>query len=72
MNLLVLPAFADNDLWMLHDGARAVVMNPGDAAPVREALDRPKLELDRILVTRITMTTKTASPPSGRTRKSRC
>lgn len=51
MNLLALPAFADNYIWMLHDGARAVVVDPGDAAPVEEALDRLKLNLVAILVT---------------------
>ncbi len=51
MNLLALPAFADNYIWMLHDGARAVVVDPGDAAPVHEALDRLHLDLAAILVT---------------------
>lgn len=51
MNLLALPAFADNYIWMLHDGARAVVVDPGDAAPVHEALDRLHLDLVGILVT---------------------
>jgi hydroxyacylglutathione hydrolase len=51
MNLLALPAFADNYIWMLHDGARAVVVDPGDAAPVHQALDRFDLDLAGILVT---------------------
>ena len=51
MKLLALPAFADNYIWMLHDGARAVVVDPGDAAPVHEALDRLRLDLTAILVT---------------------
>jgi hydroxyacylglutathione hydrolase len=51
MNLLALPAFADNYIWMLHDGARAVVVDPGDAAPVVDALSRLKLSLGGILVT---------------------
>jgi len=51
MNLIALPAFADNYIWMLHDGARAVVVDPGDAAPVRAALDAQGLELAGILVT---------------------
>ena len=45
MNLIALPAFADNYIWMLHDGARAVVVDPGDAAPVRAALDAQGLAL---------------------------
>ena len=51
MNLLSLPAFADNYIWMLHDGARAVVVDPGDASPVLAALDQQNLELAAILVT---------------------
>ena len=51
MNLLALPAFTDNYIWMLHDGQRAVVVDPGDAAPVIEALDRHALQLAGILVT---------------------
>ena len=51
MNLSALPAFADNYIWMLHDGARAVVVDPGDAAPVHAALDRLGLVLAAILVT---------------------
>jgi len=51
MNLLALPAFTDNYIWMLHDGQSAVVVDPGDAAPVIEALDRLALQLAGILVT---------------------
>jgi glyoxylase-like metal-dependent hydrolase (beta-lactamase superfamily II) len=51
MNLNALPAFADNYIWMLHDGSRAVVVDPGDAAPVEKALDDFGLALAGILVT---------------------
>jgi len=51
MELSALPAFADNYIWMLHDGVRAVVVDPGDAAPVVEALGRLDLQLAGILVT---------------------
>jgi hydroxyacylglutathione hydrolase len=51
MNLAALPAFTDNYIWMLHDGSRAVVVDPGDAAPVHEALDTLGLQLAAILVT---------------------
>lgn len=51
MNLLALPAFANNGIWMLHDGAAAVVFDPGAAAPVLQALDKPDLRLSGILVT---------------------
>lgn len=51
MNLLALPAFTDNYIWMLHDGHQALVVDPGDASPVLEALQRLGLELTAILVT---------------------
>lgn len=51
MNLVALPAFADNYIWLLHDGAQAAVVDPGDATPVLEALDRLHLRLAAILVT---------------------
>lgn len=51
MELIALPAFADNYVWMLHDGQAALVVDPGDAAPVFEALQRNGLQLRSILVT---------------------
>jgi len=51
MNLVALPAFADNYIWMLHDGAQAAVVDPGDAAPVKAALEQLHLRLAAILVT---------------------
>ena len=51
MNLLPLPAFSDNYIWLLHNAGQAVVVDPGEAAPVLQALDRLGLELQTILVT---------------------
>jgi hydroxyacylglutathione hydrolase len=51
MNLLTLPAFNDNYIWMLHDGRSALVVDPGDAAPVVAALTLHGLTLTDILVT---------------------
>jgi hydroxyacylglutathione hydrolase len=51
MPLVPLPAFADNYIWMLHDGHDAVVVDPGDEAPVMAALDALSLRLVGILVT---------------------
>lgn len=51
MNLVALPAFADNYIWMLHDGVQALVVDPGDATPVHAALDARGLALAAILVT---------------------
>ena len=51
MNLIPLPAFQDNYLWLLHDGRRALVVDPGDAQPVLACLQRDGLQLGAILVT---------------------
>jgi hydroxyacylglutathione hydrolase len=51
MKLVALPAFSDNYIWLLHDATHAVVVDPGDAAPVADALDRLSLQLAGILVT---------------------
>lgn len=51
MNLLPLPAFSDNYIWLLHNGKQALVVDPGDAAPVQAALQTHGLQLQAILVT---------------------
>lgn len=51
MKLIPLPAFQDNYLWLLHDGQRALVVDPGDAAPVQAFLAQQGLQLEAILVT---------------------
>ncbi len=51
LTLIPIPAFADNYLWMLHDGKRALVVDPGDAAPVSRYLKEHALQLESILVT---------------------
>ena len=43
LNLVALPAFSDNYIWMLHDGHNALVVDPGDSAVVLEALKRLSL-----------------------------
>jgi hydroxyacylglutathione hydrolase len=51
MTLIPVPAFQDNYLWVLHDGQRALVVDPGDAQPVLDLLRQDGLQLDAILVT---------------------
>lgn len=39
MNLISIPALADNYIWLLHnDDRRCLVIDPGEAAPVLRAL----------------------------------
>lgn len=49
--MLPLPAFTDNYIWMLHDGRQAIVVDPGDSAPVLQALQHLGVQLQTILVT---------------------
>jgi len=51
MNLIPLPAFQDNYLWLLQDRRRAIVVDPGDASPVLAGLRQASAQLDAILVT---------------------
>lgn len=51
MNLIALPAFSDNYIWMFHDGRQCIVVDPGDASVVSTALRAHGLSLAGILVT---------------------
>lgn len=46
-----IPAFKDNYIWLLRKGRSAVVVDPGDALPVLAVLERDALVLKAILVT---------------------
>ena len=49
--LIPVPAFSDNYIWLLRKGNHAVVVDPGDAKPILEQLNKHQLTLDAILVT---------------------
>lgn len=52
MHVVPLPALADNYIWLLHDDSgQAVVVDPGEAAPVEAALRARNLTLRAILLT---------------------
>ncbi|MHA6203829.1 hydroxyacylglutathione hydrolase [Dyella soli] len=52
MHVVPLPALADNYIWLLHDDAgQAIVVDPGEAAPVELALRQRGLQLRAILLT---------------------
>ena len=51
MKIYPIPAFGDNYLWLAAHGAHALIVDPGDAAPVLAALERLALTLDTILLT---------------------
>jgi len=53
MDITPIPAFNDNYIWMItHPGMnKAIVVDPGDAKPVLEALAQHDLTLEAILIT---------------------
>jgi len=51
MTLFPVPAFSDNYIWVLHDGQRALAVDPGEASGVSHWLAQNGLTLDTILIT---------------------
>ncbi len=54
LTITPIPAFSDNYIWTLYDRTRgdgAVVVDPGDAAPVEAFLKEQSLRLSAILIT---------------------
>jgi hydroxyacylglutathione hydrolase len=49
--IIPIPAFSDNYIWVLRENGNAVVVDPGDAAPVIAYLEREGLELTAIIST---------------------
>ncbi|KAJ4460245.1 putative Hydroxyacylglutathione hydrolase [Paratrimastix pyriformis] len=51
LQLLALPALSDNIIWMLHDGTHALVVDPGESAPVAQIIREKNLHLTGVLIT---------------------
>lgn len=51
LQIIPLPAFKDNYIWLITASDRAVVVDPGDAEVVLEALAARALVLDAVLIT---------------------
>lgn len=51
MKIIPVPAFQDNYIWIVQNDEYAIVIDPGDAAPVCEYLNEHKLKPLAILVT---------------------
>ena len=49
--IIPLNAFSDNYIWLIANGADAIVVDPGQAAPVLQALAKRALKLTAILLT---------------------
>ncbi len=51
MNIFPIPALKDNYIWILHNAHHAVVVDPGDAAPVLDYIAAHQLKLAAVLCT---------------------
>ena len=51
MNILPLPAFTDNYIWLIEENGKATVIDPGDANVVNNYLLKKNLRLENILIT---------------------
>lgn len=51
LQIIPIPAFKDNYIWLLHNHHQAVVVDPGDAWPVLAILQELHLTLTTILIT---------------------
>jgi hydroxyacylglutathione hydrolase len=50
-NITAIPALRDNYIWAIHDDQRAILVDPGEAAPALNFLYSRKLQLEAILCT---------------------
>lgn len=51
IRLIPIPAFSDNYIWLVCRNGRAVVIDPGQAEPVKKYLQEYQLQLEAILIT---------------------
>lgn len=51
LDVFAIPIFSDNYVWVIADAPRALVVDPGDAAPVQAALHQRGLHAEAVLVT---------------------
>ncbi|MDP2402630.1 MAG: hydroxyacylglutathione hydrolase [Methylotenera sp.] len=51
LQIISIPAFKDNYIWLIHNGHQAIVVDPGDALPVFNTLNQYQLTLHTILIT---------------------
>jgi hydroxyacylglutathione hydrolase len=51
LQIIPIPAFKDNYIWLIHDTKQAIIIDPGDAVPVLDKLRQLNLTLRVILIT---------------------
>lgn len=51
LQIIPVPAFKDNYIWLIHNGSDAIAVDPGDATPLLDTLSALNLNLQAILIT---------------------
>ena len=51
LQIIPIPAFKDNYIWLIHNGIDAAIVDPGESAPIITVLNQLKLRLNAILIT---------------------
>lgn len=51
LQIIPIPVFKDNYVWLIHNNHKAIVVDPGDAIPVIHTLQKLNLDLQTILIT---------------------
>ena len=51
LEIIPIPAFQDNYIWLISNGRAAAAVDPGEAAPLLDHLERHRLPLCAILIT---------------------
>lgn len=51
LEILPIPAFKDNYIWLLHNGDQAIAVDPGDAQPLLRHVEKAGLQLSAVLIT---------------------
>ncbi len=50
-NVIAIPALQDNYIWLIAEGSDAIVVDPGEAAPVLKKCEEEKLTVSTVLIT---------------------
>lgn len=51
LQIITIPSRTDNYIWLIKKAHRAIVIDPGEALPVKQVLEQQQLELYAILIT---------------------
>ncbi|QLG88632.1 hydroxyacylglutathione hydrolase [Chitinibacter bivalviorum] len=51
LNISAIPIYEDNYIWVLHQGSKAIAVDPGEAAPLQAWLRQHQCTLEGVLIT---------------------